>query len=380
MVRKGFTLIELLVVIAIIAILAAILFPVFAKAREKARQTTCTNNLRQIATAATMYCQDHDEMFPDAANFWGAISLDSGVLKCPTAGRLPNGYGFSRYCAGKALGEIGTPESTVCAGDAISNAGGIANIIYSMEDLATRHSNKALTACVDGHVEPNASVIVNMFPGTRNEVVNPTYSQNFDSLGGSINGQDSWTGAAADVVSGANGVWGKGVISYGAVARNGSFQASATLNNPMVEFDFMLPKTIVNYTGTINLDAQSNIWFRGSNANCQIDFVYKAYTNGSGAVTQNRWELRGATTVTSPEVEAGVWYHAKYQLDWTARTIDAVFTKTGYNTAWWDPAVITLANNGNTNNWSIDADTTPVTAVCFDNFKIGPASPVTYAQ
>src|SRR5688572_30226809 len=59
--RRGFTLIELLVVIAIIAILAAILFPVFARAREAARKTSCTNNLKQIATAATMYSQDYDE-------------------------------------------------------------------------------------------------------------------------------------------------------------------------------------------------------------------------------------------------------------------------------------------------------------------------------
>ena len=73
--KRGFTLIELLVVIAIIAILAAILFPVFAKAREKARQTSCLNNQRQICLAATMYCQDHDEMFPTADNFWGAIAF-----------------------------------------------------------------------------------------------------------------------------------------------------------------------------------------------------------------------------------------------------------------------------------------------------------------
>ena len=53
--RKGFTLIELLVVIAIIAILAAILFPVFAKAREKARQTTCTSNLKQLSLAMLQY-------------------------------------------------------------------------------------------------------------------------------------------------------------------------------------------------------------------------------------------------------------------------------------------------------------------------------------
>jgi prepilin-type N-terminal cleavage/methylation domain-containing protein/prepilin-type processing-associated H-X9-DG protein len=62
--RKGFTLIELLVVIAIIAILAAILFPVFAQAREKARATSCLSNLKQSATATLMYVQDYDENFP----------------------------------------------------------------------------------------------------------------------------------------------------------------------------------------------------------------------------------------------------------------------------------------------------------------------------
>jgi prepilin-type N-terminal cleavage/methylation domain-containing protein/prepilin-type processing-associated H-X9-DG protein len=62
--RKGFTLIELLVVIAIIAILAAILFPVFAKAREKARQTSCLSNVKQIALGVMMYAQDYDEHLP----------------------------------------------------------------------------------------------------------------------------------------------------------------------------------------------------------------------------------------------------------------------------------------------------------------------------
>jgi len=58
--KKGFTLIELLVVIAIIAILAAILFPVFARAREKAKQTTCLSNVKELGLAQLMYAQDYD--------------------------------------------------------------------------------------------------------------------------------------------------------------------------------------------------------------------------------------------------------------------------------------------------------------------------------
>ena len=72
MFKKGFTLIELLVVIAIIAILAAILFPIFAQAREKARQTTCLSNCKQICTGVMLYVDDYDETFPD--NQWRADS------------------------------------------------------------------------------------------------------------------------------------------------------------------------------------------------------------------------------------------------------------------------------------------------------------------
>src|SRR6476661_7679135 len=70
--RKAFTLIELLVVIAIIAILAAILFPVFARAREKARQTQCTSNLKQLGLSILQYTQDYDEVFPYGVSGPGA--------------------------------------------------------------------------------------------------------------------------------------------------------------------------------------------------------------------------------------------------------------------------------------------------------------------
>jgi prepilin-type N-terminal cleavage/methylation domain-containing protein len=83
--KRGFTLIELLVVIAIIAILAAILFPVFAKARARAKDTTCLNNLKQIGTAVNMYASDYDDyVYPQIYNeaWWG---MPAGVAPPATA-------------------------------------------------------------------------------------------------------------------------------------------------------------------------------------------------------------------------------------------------------------------------------------------------------
>ena len=91
--RRGFTLIELLVVIAIIAILAAILFPVFAQAREKARQATCVSNLKQLSVGGLMYSQDYDEKYYAYVNESYGMLWNVGFevyLKNKQVGLCPN--------------------------------------------------------------------------------------------------------------------------------------------------------------------------------------------------------------------------------------------------------------------------------------------------
>ncbi len=101
--RKGFTLIELLVVIAIIAILAAVLFPVFARAREKARQTQCINNAKNLGTAFGCYTQDYDERMPFASGAHDNISRKWWDLIFPY---LLNEYIYSCPSAAPASGDV----------------------------------------------------------------------------------------------------------------------------------------------------------------------------------------------------------------------------------------------------------------------------------
>ena len=143
-IRKGFTLIELLVVIAIIALLSAILFPVFARARENARKTSCLNNQKQLGLALAQYTQDNDERlipytttggsFPDpAVPNWTAWAWNRDiqpylksiqVIRCPSESRNGDtsyGYNMTLGTNGRSIADVPLVSKTVAFADVIGH-------------------------------------------------------------------------------------------------------------------------------------------------------------------------------------------------------------------------------------------------------------------
>jgi prepilin-type N-terminal cleavage/methylation domain-containing protein/prepilin-type processing-associated H-X9-DG protein len=150
--RRGFTLIELLVVIAIIAILAAILFPVFAKAREAARATSCKNNAKQLATGWTMYTQDYDETtVPVRIGAAGSLAFrwneiiqpyvkNLNIMSCPSNARKSGiggvpGINYTYNFAaggpnGRAMAQILAPAQTPLFIDAYGNTDPLQSLVF----------------------------------------------------------------------------------------------------------------------------------------------------------------------------------------------------------------------------------------------------------
>lgn len=176
---RGFTLIELVVVLAIIIMLVSLMLPMIERTREKARQTVCLNNQRNIALSITMFTQDNEDTMPDAKTVWSDVQVHPEYLLCPTvpvlkkqkkydvdprsamvAGRQ-NDYFYSSFVAGRALTDIKLPHLEPLTVDGAFNVnppdgttnGWASHVFYVPSHFDPRHNGNYANSYCDGHVE-----------------------------------------------------------------------------------------------------------------------------------------------------------------------------------------------------------------------------------
>jgi prepilin-type processing-associated H-X9-DG protein len=140
--------------IAVIAIVAAILFPVFAQAREAARSASCQSNLKQISTAILMYAQDYDEVLPPKSNWQDGVDpyvRNPAVYTCPSAPGLPNAYAYNSRLDRRSMDDIPFPAAQPMV---FESHLGARNGSDELGSFALRHfgEQSGNVAYADGHV------------------------------------------------------------------------------------------------------------------------------------------------------------------------------------------------------------------------------------
>ena len=167
---KGFTLVEAIITIVILAIIAAVLFPFFARPRENVHRPTCASNLKQIGLGLMQYIQDYDEQYPPTRNASGGwaeliypyVKSDQ-IFHCPAAksgASKTTDYFFNARLSGVAAKDIAAPNLTLAMGDGLVNQSldtSITQLPASWRDdsksPAHRHLQSAYYAFADGHVK-----------------------------------------------------------------------------------------------------------------------------------------------------------------------------------------------------------------------------------
>jgi prepilin-type N-terminal cleavage/methylation domain-containing protein len=348
--RNGFTLIELLVVIGIIGVLSAILFPVFARAREKARQTTCLNNQRQIATAIQLYCEENDEQLPTAATVWTALKLTPKLQSCPSASkRFKDGSYFfngGSHLSGQALGDCPSPAETLLLADGkrqyIPNgwatpatwgrmsSGDIAGVL----DLE-RHAPSIIVTYLDGH-----SGVVNT-TSNRQELdraflQGASLAERTDDFEAAVLDPMRWTpDASAGSVGTENGV-------LKIVTANGVY-ASKTLNTSL----------------TGNCDVQVKITSSTHNATLGVGSFWATwYSNGIGLRYNANYGVPGADAPTG--IALPCWlritrdgtrmsaYYSKDGMKWTAVITNFSWSQGDTLSVWLQAAAASVAATATT--------------------------------
>jgi prepilin-type processing-associated H-X9-DG protein len=140
-----------------VMILAAILFPVFAQAREAARKSSCMSDAKQLSTAMMMYAQDHDETLPPAATWYTGLGtyLRSSVgTTCPSRPGVIGPYAFNSKHDRRSLAKI---PSLSTASQLFESKAGLLNASDPLTSFTTPHRDTGIVAYADGHVEAEAS-------------------------------------------------------------------------------------------------------------------------------------------------------------------------------------------------------------------------------